>query len=113
MSLKRARPVPGLDLPLPNLHLLIDRDHLHHLEDESRLGERLFEGSPRLRREGRRVLHQRDLVVILVAKRQVAVRLRPRKALTQPYRDRFAIDDREETAVASVSEREFCAAFEL
>src|SRR5216684_8214281 len=61
--LERARPLPRLDLPVPDLDFLFDRDHPCDLEDEPGRDERRLEHTARLRAQVCGVAYQRELVL--------------------------------------------------
>src|SRR5439155_63267 len=105
-GLERARPLPSLHPPVPDLDLLFDGRHLGDLEDEAGGHHRLFEHPPRGGVELGRVAHQRELPLLIVAQRHEPRRLRPRKAAPHPHRALGAAANRPQPAVRASLERE-------
>src|SRR5687768_8387593 len=78
-GLERARALPRLDPPVPDLDLLFDLQHPRHFEDKARHGERRLQRLARIRIEIRRIADERELLLLAVPQREVRERLRPGK----------------------------------
>ena len=104
--LKRARPLPCLDAPAPDLHFFLDLQHARHLEDEAGLGERRFQHRPRRRVQLRGVAHQGELLLIGIAQGEEPPRLGPGEGAPYPDRALLALADGPEPAVGAALERE-------
>src|SRR5262249_42171050 len=105
VRLKRPAPLRSIDDPLPDLDFLVDRHDARHVQDESSDRERVLDGVTRRFAKRRWIFDDCDLAIRVVAKREVTMRLRPRKALAQPHRYPTAVDFSDETAVASAPEK--------
>ena len=104
--LKRARPLPGLDPPVPDLHFLLDRRHPRDLEHKARGHHRLLEHAPRGGVELGGIAHQRNLALLVVPQGHEPRRLGPREAAADPHGALRVTPDRPEPAVGPALERE-------
>src|SRR5215831_7805678 len=106
MRLERPAAMNRFDSPLTNLDLLLDVDHACDLEDEARDRERILECPARFRLEQRRIFDEGHFAFVVVAKREMAVRLRPWKALAKPHAHALAVHDCTQPSVRAHSEHE-------
>src|SRR5207253_5731186 len=101
-----ARALAGVDPPVPDLHLLLDRRHARDLENEPRGRHRLLEYAPRGGVELGGIAHQRNLALLVVAQRYESRRLGPRKAAAHPHGALDAAPHGPEAAIGAALERE-------
>src|SRR4051812_10986137 len=84
--LKRARTLPRLDPPMPDLDLFFDLQHPCHLEHEAGDRQGYLQRRTRACIELGRVPHEGELLFVRVPQRQMLTGLRPGEAAAYRYR---------------------------
>ena len=84
-GLKRARTLPSLDAPMPDLDFLVDLQQARDFEHESRDRQCHLQGGPGPAVEIRGIAHHGELLFLRIAQGQIPSGLRPREAAPYGY----------------------------